>query len=147
MDKQKPFTVVKPVKMPELGGPISYAVKVKPGAKLIFCSGLAPRDKEGKGLIGYPTYTGLGKTLGHEAGEYTQAIRVMERLEGVLAGAGATFDDVVSAHIWITNIRYWRKVLEAFSRSFKNHYPAVTVTAITQLGIGQLVEIECVAAI
>lgn len=148
MAKEELFTVIKPTGMPETDGPYSYAIKVKPSASLAFLSGLAPRDKEGKGLIGYRYFYGTSQVSRVPTGAYTQTMRVMERLQGVLQTVGATFDDVVNAKIWLTDISYWeRGVKEAFSKHFNKHYPTISVIAIKRLGLGQMVEVEVVAAV
>ena len=147
MNKGKPFTYIKPAGMPKPDGPYSYAVKVKPGASLVFMSGLASRNPEGTGLIGHETIWGKSQHHPEPTGSYIQTMRIMERLKGVLESAGATFDDVVSAKIILADIRYWDEgVREAFGKHFKQ-YPSVTTAGLKHLGVGQMVEIELVAAV
>jgi len=147
MTKEKPFTVVNPKGMPKPDGPYSYAIKVKPTASFTFLSGLASRDKEGKGLIGYHFY-GKSQVNPAPTGAYTQTMRAMERIQEALGSAGATFDDVVNAKIWLTDISYWEGgAKEAFSKHFHEPYPTITVIAIKRLGLGHLLEIEVVAAV
>ena len=146
MSEQKPFTFIKPTGKLKPNSPYPQAVKVNPSASVFYLSGLASRDKEGKGLEGYITYYGKSKTHPEPTGVYTQTMRVMERLKDVLHAAGVTFDDVIHAKVWITDIDYWENgVAEGFNKYFKQ-YPTVTVIALEYLGLGQMVEIELVAA-
>ncbi len=147
MSKEKPFTYIKPAGMPEPDGPYSYAVKVKPSASLVFTSGLASRNLEGTGLIGHETIWGKSQHHPEPTGSYVQTTRIMERLKGVLESVGATFDDVVSAKIIMADPGYWEEgVREAFGKHFKQ-YPSVTAVGLKHLGVGQMVEIELVAAV
>ena len=155
MSSEKPFTFVKPAGMPEPDIPCSYGVKVKPGATWLYLSGLAPRTKDGTGLVGYRMFFGESKNDPKSVlykvptGIYTQTMRVMERLQGVLAAEGATFDDVVNARIFITQLSYWENgCKEAFAKHFKKgQYPTVSVLVVDELGVDQMVEIDLTAAI
>jgi len=132
--------------MPKPDGPYSYAIKVDSQVPLLFLSGLASRDEEGKGLIGYVTYYGKSKSMPNPPGAYTQTMRAMERLSNLMKAEGATFNDVIHAKIWLQDISYWENgVREAFEKHFTNHYPTIAVTAINHTALGSMVEIEMVA--
>jgi len=134
MNNPQKLTHLTPPGLPKPVALYSYGVKVKPGASLIFVSGLGPVDDEGKGLVGFDIYT--------------QTCRVMDRIKKVLEEAGATMDDIVNMRVELADIENWEGCCKAYSKYFKTPPAAVleSVSGFTY-GPGQLVEIEVMAAV
>ena len=100
----------------------------------VYLSGQVPRDSDG---------TIIGK------GDMRAQIRkTCENIGKGLAYAGATFDDVVRATTFVTDIEEYYRCSDERFKFFKNVRPASTLIEITRLGHpDMLVEIECEAII
>ena len=136
MNNQKRLTYLTPPGFPKPVALYSYGVKVRPGASLIFVSGLGPVDDEGRGLIGFDIYT--------------QTCRVMDRIKKVLEEAGATMDDVVIAHVALTDYiwKNWERCFDAYNTYFKQRPAAILAGGPSFVhGYGQLFQIDVIAAI
>ena len=72
-----------------------------------------------------------------------QTTQVISNIRDVLAAAGATLDDVVSATIYLTNEDDWTAVNDLWRASFAAPYPSRTTVGARLRGI--LVEISVVA--
>lgn len=99
-------------------GPYGAAVKIKPGAQLIFMSGLVSRDPK------------TGEVAGR--GDLrAQTINTMERIKYGLSAAGATMDDIYYLHLWLDeNITPEDKekiVDPAFGQYFQGRVPPCNV--------------------
>ncbi len=75
-----------------------------------------------------------------------QTTRVMENLKLVLEQAGSSFDRVVMARVFITDMRFLPTVNQIYASYFStNHIPARTAVGVTGLaGLGE-VEIDLIA--
>jgi len=69
-------------------GPYSAMAKIKPGATLVFLSGLCARDPE----------TGKVPHLGDVRG---QTVNIMERIKAALEQAGASMADIFYLHVYL----------------------------------------------
>ena len=73
---------------------------------------------------------------------------VCENLGKALAHVGATFDDVVRATTYVTDIEEYYRCSDERFKFFKNNRPASVLIQISRLGNPQaMVEIECEAII
>lgn len=123
-------------------GPYGAVTKIKPGATLLFFSGLVSRDPE------------TGEVLG-EGDVAAQTVHVMERIKKALAGVGATFADVYYLHIYlaesVTPADKDKLVDPAFGQYFEGRVPPCNVVAgIKRLFLPKgepLIEIEAWAAV
>lgn len=106
----------------------AYSPAVRAG-DFVHVSGQVPRDLRTGVLV--------GDTV--EA----QATQVIRNIRDVLAAAGATLDDVVSATIYLTNEDDWAAVNDLWRASFAAPYPSRTTVGARLRGI--LVEISVVA--
>lgn len=106
----------------------AYSPAVRAG-DFVHVSGQVPRDLRTGALV--------GDTV--EA----QATQVIRNIRDVLAAAGATLDDVVSATIYLTNEDDWAAVNDLWRASFAAPYPSRTTVGARLRGI--LVEISVVA--
>ncbi|HEX4185936.1 MAG TPA: RidA family protein [Stellaceae bacterium] len=76
-----------------------------------------------------------------------QTRKVMDNLKRALAGAGAGFEDVVCARIFLTN---FERDYAAFNRLYAEYFrpdrlPARTTVGVTHLARGGIVEVDLIA--
>ena len=109
-------------------GPYSHAVRA---GHLVYLSGQAPLDPA------------TGKLV--EGGVATQTERVFANLSAVLTAAGLTFDHVVKANVYLTDLSDFAAMNEVYAHVFSEPYPARTTVAVAGLPLGAQVEIELVA--
>lgn len=91
-----------------------------------------------------------GTTATNEQGDivgignaYTQTVQVLRNIEKVLKQAGASFDDVVRARIYVTDISQWQAVGKAHFELLGGVRPATTMIEVKGLiDPRMLVEIE-----
>jgi len=115
-------------KAPRAIGPYSQAVIA---GDLIFTSGQIALDPATQQLI---------------AGDIrAQTERVMDNLAAVLDAAGAKFDDVVKATIFVVDLGDFATVNEIYGKRFPRSPPARSTVQVAALPKGARVEIELVA--
>jgi 2-iminobutanoate/2-iminopropanoate deaminase len=115
---------------PELAppvGPFSQAIKVD---GFIYFSGQVGQD---------PT---TGKLVA--GGIDAEAERVFQNLSAVLKAAGKSFDDVVRAGVYLTNMSYYVSFNGIYAKHFSQPFPARTVIGVAALPLGACVEIDLV---
>jgi 2-iminobutanoate/2-iminopropanoate deaminase len=113
---------------PAAVGPYSHAVRYE---ELLFVSGQAPFHPETGTVV--------------EGGIEAQTRQVFANLDAVLTSAGATFDDVLKANIYLTNLDDFSTVNAIYAENFTEPYPARTTIGVAGLPLGIAVEIELVA--
>lgn len=74
-----------------------------------------------------------------------QTVRVLENLKIILASCDLTLSDVVSARVFLTDMRDFDAVNEVYQSYFYSALPARTCVAVTGLAGGADVEIDLVA--
>lgn len=78
--------------------------------------------------------------------EYVQAQVCFGKIRSLLAGAGATMDDVVKLTVFVTRIDRSAGVCKARAEFFTGDFPASSMVEVNRLGRPELlVEIEAVA--
>jgi 2-iminobutanoate/2-iminopropanoate deaminase len=75
----------------------------------------------------------------------TQTARVLENLKIVLASCNLTLSDVVSARVFLTDMRDFEAVNNVYQSYFAPTLPARTCVAVTGLAGGADVEIDLIA--
>ena len=111
-------------------GPYSQAVRV---GSTIWLSGQIPLDPRTKELV---------------SGDIEAQIRqVFENLKAVVSAAGATFDNVVKANIYLTDLSHFALVNKVMSEYFREPYPARAAVGVAALPRGAQVEVECIVAL
>ncbi|MGA7615536.1 MAG: RidA family protein [Thermoanaerobaculia bacterium] len=79
-------------------------------------------------------------------GEFESLVRrVFENLRAVLDSAGASFDDVVKATVYLTDLGQFQKLNGIYAEYFGDHKPARSTVGVAQLPMGAPVEIDLVA--
>jgi len=111
-------------------GPYSQAVRV---GNTIWVSGQIPLDPETKELV---------------AGDIeVQIRRVFDNLKAIVVAAGATFDDVVKANVYLTDLSHFGVVNRVMAEYFVEPYPARAAVGVAALPRGAQVEVECIVAL
>jgi 2-iminobutanoate/2-iminopropanoate deaminase len=123
-------TAISTKNAPTAIGPYSQAIKA---GNLLFCSGQIPLSPA------------TGEVVATDI--RGQAEQVMENIAAVLSAAGAGFDTVVKATIYLVDMNDFGVVNEVYGRCFPEHKPARSTVAVSALPRGVLVEIEVVACI
>ena len=120
--------VVSTDKAPKAIGPYSQAIVC---GDLIFTSGQIPLDPATQALV-----TG-------DVREQTE--RVMENLGAVLQAAGAGFEHVVKATIFLADLADFATVNEVYGKRFPTNPPARSTVQVAALPKGARVEIDLIA--
>ena len=115
-------------KAPAAIGPYSQAIQA---GNLLFCSGQIPLDPVSGEVV--------------DGDVRRQAEQVMENIAAVLSAAGAGFNDVVKATVFLVEMGDFGAVNEVYGRYFSNHKPARSTVAVKALPRGVLLEIEVIA--
>lgn len=122
------------MRVPGLAQPLSHYTDAVRFGNLLFVSGAAPVDEDGR-LVG-------------EGDVVAQARQVHLNLEKVLAHAGASFVDVLKVTVFLTDVDDRVKVNEVRQEFFGSAYPASTLIEVSALAVpGMLVEIEAVVGL
>ncbi len=114
---------------PQAIGPYSQGIIVN---NMFYSSGQIPLTAEGT-LI--------------EGGIKDQAEQVFKNLDGVLKAAGASFETVVKATVFIKNMDDFAALNEVYGTYFNTHKPARSCVEVARLPKDVLVEIEVIALV
>jgi reactive intermediate/imine deaminase len=109
-----------------------YSQAVRVGSTL-WVSGQIPLDPATQALV----------TGGVEA----QIHQVFKNLKAIVAAAGATFDDVVKATVFLTDLSHFALVNKIMAEYFREPYPARAAVGVAALPRGAEVEVECIVAL
>jgi len=120
--------IVSTEKAPKAIGPYSQAVIA---GDLIFTSGQIPLDPATQQMV-----TGDIRV---------QTERVMESLAAILESAGAKFENVIKATIFLADLGDFAGVNEIYGRRFPKSPPARSTVQVAALPKGARVEIEMIA--
>lgn len=113
---------------PQAIGPYSQAVKAN---GLIYTSGQIHLDPATGNLV--------------EGSFEEQVRRVFRNLEAVLREAGSSFDKVLKATVYLTDLANFQTLNTIYAEYFGDHKPARTTVGVSQLPKGSTVEIDLVA--
>src|SRR5438105_14887271 len=115
---------------PELAppvGPFSQAIKVD---GFLFFSGQVAQDPA------------TGKVV--EGGIVAQTERLFQNLSAVLKAADKSFDDVVRAGVYLTNMSDFAAMNGIYAKHFTQPFPARTTIGVVALPLAACVEIDLV---
>ncbi len=124
------FEIISTDKAPAAIGPYSQAVKY---GDFIYTSGAIPVEPN----------TGEVVAGGVEA----QAEQALKNLAEVLAGAGASLENVIKTTVFIKNMNDFSAINEVYKRFFTSNFPARSCVEVARLPKDVLIEIECVAVV
>jgi reactive intermediate/imine deaminase len=111
-------------------GIYSQAVRV---GNTIWVSGQIPLDPATQQLI--------------EGGVEAQVRQVFDNLKAIVAAAGASFDDVVKATVFLVDLSHFGLVNRIMAEYFREPYPARAAVGVAALPRGAQVEVECIVAL
>jgi reactive intermediate/imine deaminase len=111
-------------------GVYSQAVRV---GNTIWVSGQIPLDPKTQELV--------------EGGVEAQVRQVFENLKAIVAAAGASFDDVVKATVFLVDLSHFGLVNKVMAEYFREPYPARAAVGVAALPRGAQVEVECIVAL
>ncbi len=72
--------------------------------------------------------------------------QVFDNLKAIVVAAGATFDDVVKANVYLTDLAHFALVNTVMAEYFRVPYPARAAVGVATLPRGAQVEVECIVA-
>jgi len=121
--------VVQTNQAPAAIGPYSQGIIVN---NLFYSSGQIPLTAEGVLL---------------EGGITEQTHQVFKNLDAVLTAAGASFDTVVKATVFIKNMDDFAALNEVYGQYFSTNKPARSCVEVARLPKDVLVEIEVIALV
>ena len=81
-----------------------------------------------------------------EGGMGPQTTQTLENIRAILAGAGATLDDVIKVNVYVTDMSAFTEMNRAYLEVFGDEPPARITVGCSALALGALVEIDCIAA-
>lgn len=110
-------------------GPYSAALAV---GRLVFLSGQIPLRADGTLVDG---------------GIREQAIQVLENMRGLLAAAGAGFQQVAKTTIYLADMADFATVNEIYATYFSQPYPARATVQVARLPRDVRVEIDAIAVL
>jgi reactive intermediate/imine deaminase len=109
-----------------------YSQAVRAG-NTVWISGQIPLDPQTKELVG--------------GGIEAQIHQVFKNLEAIVKAAGATFDEVVKATVFLTDMSHFAQVNKIMAEYFREPYPARAAVGVASLPRGAQVEVECILAL
>ncbi len=122
--------IISTANAPAAIGVYSQAVRV---GNTIWVSGQIPLDPATKELV----------TGGIDA----QIRRVFENLKAIVSAAGASFDDVVKATVFLTDLSHFALVNKIMAEYFREPYPARAAVGVAARPRGAEIEVECIVAL
>jgi reactive intermediate/imine deaminase len=125
-----PKQIISTPDAPAAIGVYSQAVKV---GNTVWVSGQIPLDPKTKELVG--------------GGIEAQIHQVFKNLEAIVKAAGANFDDVVKATVFLTDMSHFGLVNKIMAEYFREPYPARAAVGVASLPRGAQVEVECTLAL
>ena len=108
-------------------GPFSQAIEV---GGFLYLSGQVGQDPA------------TGKVV--EGGIVAETERLFQNLSAVLKAAGNSFDDVVCARVFLTNMSDFAAMNAIYAKHFSQPFPARTTIGVAALPLGACVEIDLV---
>lgn len=88
----------------------------------------------------------------HDGDVAAQTTRTLENLRGIVEAGGASFEDVVSLRVFLTERAHFGAMNEAYNAFVRAHVPSGIYPARTTVFVGlprpeMLVEIDCLASV
>jgi len=111
-------------------GPYSQAIKA---GNLLFLSGQIPLDPQTGNLV--------------EGDIDAQTRQVFRNIAAILKAAGASFDNVVSASVFLADMNQFGRVNEIYASYFSSPAPARATVQVARLPKDCLVEIQVTAVL
>src|SRR3954452_16603580 len=117
-------------KAPAAIGPYSQAIKA---GNLLFLSGQIPLDPKTGALV--------------DGGIEPQTRQVFRNIEAILKAAGASFENVVTAGVFLADMNDFAKMNAIYAEQFSSPAPARATVQVSRLPKDCLVEIQVTAVV
>lgn len=114
---------------PEAIGPYSQGTTA---GRLVFASGQLPISSTDKSRL-------------VDGGIREQTERVIDIIESILSEVGCTLADVAQTTVYLASLDDLDAMNEVYGRRFGSPAPARAVVGVSELPLGSLVEMDCVA--
>ena len=114
---------------PDAIGPYSQGTTA---GRLVFASGQLPVSPEDSARL-------------VEGGIREQTERVIDVIEAILDEVGCTLADVAQTTVYLATLADMEEMNEVYARRFPSPAPARAVVGVSELPMGALVEMDCVA--
>jgi len=111
-------------------GPYSPAVRA---GKFVYLSGQTPLDPSTGRLV--------------DGDVQAQTAQCFDNLSAVLAAAGLTFEHVVKANVFLTDMNDFDAMNAVYASRFEQPFPARTTIGVAALPLGARIEIELIARV
>ena len=122
--------IIKTNKAPAAIGTYSQAVESN---GILFTSGQVGIDPETSEMV--------------EGGVEDQAIRVLKNIYAILSESGLDKTSIIKLNVFLKDLDDFSIVNETFKEFFgDNEYPARTTVEVSELPLGALIEIDCIAS-
>ena len=122
--------IIKTNKAPAAIGTYSQAVESN---GILFTSGQLGIDPETSEMV--------------EGGIEDQAIRVLKNIYAILSESGLDKTSIIKLNVFLKDLDDFSIVNETFKEFFgDNEYPARTTVEVSELPLGALIEIDCIAS-
>ena len=122
--------IIKTNKAPAAIGTYSQAVESN---GILFTSGQVGIDPETSKMV--------------EGGIEDQAIRVLENIYAILSESGLDKTSIIKLNVFLKDLDDFSIVNDTFKEFFgDNEYPARTTVEVSELPLGALIEIDCIAS-
>jgi 2-iminobutanoate/2-iminopropanoate deaminase len=123
-----PKKIIATALAPQAIGPYSQAVDL---GDLVFVSAQIPLDAATQQTVTGPIEV--------------QTDRVLKNLQGVLASAGLSLENVVRTTVYLTDLANFPKMNEVYARFFSKDFPARTTVQVAGLPRGVGISIDAIA--
>jgi 2-aminomuconate deaminase len=130
---------------PDAPKPVGLYPHARRAGKLLFLSGIGPRDPQTDGV------PGLSRSA---AGNYTefdfeaQVHSVFRNVRTVLEASGARWEDLVDVTVFLVNMeRDFHAFNRIYAEYFKDNQPCRTTVGIDRLPTPIAIELKCVAVV
>jgi reactive intermediate/imine deaminase len=118
------------IRIDQLSEPLSHYTDAVRWGDMLFVSGIAPLDKE-------------GRLAGEDA--VTQTRQIFKNMKLILDAAGAKFSDVLRVTVYLTDVNDRKAINPVRKEYFGDAKPASTLIEVSALaGPGMKVEIEAI---
>ena len=122
--------IIKTNKAPAAIGTYSQAVESN---GILFTSGQVGIDPETSEMV--------------EGGVEDQAIRVLKNIYAILSESGLDKTSIIKLNVFLKDLDDFSIVNDTFKEFFGyNEYPARTTVEVSELPLGALIEIDCIAS-
>jgi 2-iminobutanoate/2-iminopropanoate deaminase len=109
-------------------GPFSSAIRAE---ETLYLSGQVAQDPA------------TGKLIDGDVAAQTE--QILKNLGAVLRAAGLSYDDVMRVGVYLTDMRTFTQMNEAYAKYFRAPFPARTTIGVAALPLGAAVEIDLIA--